>query len=331
MSIPALRPMTVGDILDQSFSLYRKNFVTLAGIVAIIHVPLMALQIIGSLLFGVQPASPFGRFGPGSFPQTQTPAMLGGLGILALTGIVAIIAQVFETSALSVVVSERLLGNTITLRQAYGRALSRWRALLAMLLVTGGATLVLFIALFVPFLVLAVATGLFVNNGSSSAAGGLLGALIVCVTCVAFPIVLIGIYSVSVRLLFAPQAIVLEKMGGLDGLRRSWRLVRGSFWRVLGITLMVGILVAIIGQGPAYVIAIVANVLPFPAIGIVLNTATQAVLTIIVLPLQFAAITLLYYDLRIRKEGFDLQLMAQQLTPTFGGLAADSSAEAAPA
>ena len=331
MSAPTLRPMTVGDILDQSFSLYRKNFVTLAGIVAILHVPLMVLQIIGSLLFGVQSTTPFGRFGSGSFPQSQTPAVLGGLGILALTAIVALVAQVFETSALSVVVSERLLGNTITLRQAYGRALSRWRGLIVMLLITGGATLVLFAIIFVPFLILAVMVGLLGGTGSNAATGGLLGALIVCVSCVAFPIVLIGIYSVSVRLLFAPQAIVLEKLGGLDGLRRSWRLVRGSFWRVLGITLMVGFLVAIIGTGPAYVIAIVANVLPFPAAGVILNAASQALLTIVVLPLQFAAITLLYYDLRIRKEGFDLQLMAQQLTPTFGGLASDGSAEAAPA
>ena len=324
MSVPALRPMTVGDILDQAFSLYRKNFITLVGIVAVVHVPLLVLEIAGSLLFGTQLLN---RTGPSVFTQAPSAATLGGIGILVLTVVVAGLAQVFETSALSVVVSERLLGNTINLRQAYGRALSRWRALFAMIFIIGGATVAFLLLLFIPVGIFAVLIGVVLGTGSNSATGGLISAGIVCMTCLALPIGLIATYGLSVRLLFTPQAIVLEKLGGIEGLRRSWRLVRGSFWRVLGITLVLSILVAIIGQGPAYVITIVASALPFPALGIVINAVTQALINIVVLPLEFAAFTLLYYDLRIRKEGFDLQLMAEQLRPSLSGLSSDSGGD----
>jgi len=145
--------------------------------------------------------------------------------------------------------------------------------------------------------------------------------------CVTFPIVFIAYYGVWVRLLFATQAIVLENLGGMDGLRRSWRLVRGSFWRVLGIALVLSILVGIIGTGPVYLISFLTNALPSPAFAIVINATAQSLINIAVLPLQFAAFTLLYYDLRIRKEGFDLQLMAQQLVPSLGGLATGSPGE----
>ncbi len=45
MSVPILNPLTVGDILDQSLSLYRKNFSLMIGIVALVQVPLLALAL----------------------------------------------------------------------------------------------------------------------------------------------------------------------------------------------------------------------------------------------------------------------------------------------
>jgi Membrane domain of glycerophosphoryl diester phosphodiesterase len=325
MSVRALRPMTVGDILDQSFSLYRRNFITLVGIVAVVHVPLLVLQIAGGLLFGAQLTN---RTGASAFTQTQSIATLAGIVIFGLSVLVAGLASIFETSALSVVVSERLLGNSVNLRQAYGRALSHWRALLVMIFIVGGAVIFLTLVIFIPMAVLLLVAGFFLGaTGSGSSAGILIPALVTCMICVALPIVFIGSYGVSVRLLFATQAIVLENTGGIDGLRRSWRLVRGSFWRVLGITLVLSVLVAIIGQGPAYVIAIVASLLPFPVLGLVVNATAQSLINVVVLPLQFAAFTLLYYDLRIRQEGFDLQIMAQQLVPSLSGLATDGAGD----
>jgi Membrane domain of glycerophosphoryl diester phosphodiesterase len=326
MSVRALRPMTVGDILDQSFSIYRKNFVTLIGIVAVVQVPLLVLQIAGGLLFGTQL---FNRNGSFVFTQTQTAAMLGGAGLFLLSAIVGGIASVFETSALSVVVSEYFLGNTVKLRQAYGRALRQWPALLLMIAVVGGASLILWALLFIPLFLLITVGALSDANASVGAAGTLIAALFTCIFCAALPVLFVLYYAAYVRLIFAPQAIVLEKLSGMNGLRRSWKLVEGSFWRVLGINIALSILVGIIGQGPVYVIAFMANLLPSPALAVAVNSMAQSLLNVAVLPLQFSALTLLYYDLRIRKEGFDLQLMAQQLIPAPSGPAADRMADIA--
>jgi hypothetical protein len=326
MSVRVLRPMTVGDILDQSFTIYRKNFITLVGIVAVVHVPLLVVQIVGGLLFGGQL---FDRNGSFAFTQTQSAVMLGGAGLFLLSAIAGGIASVFETSALAVVVSEYLLGNAVKLRQAYGRALRQWPALLLTIVVVGGASLIIWLLLFIPLFLLIAVGALSDSNVGAGAAGTLIASLFICLLCTALPILFVLYYAAYVRLIFAPQAIVLEKLAGLDGLRRSWRLVEGSFWRVLGINLALGLLVAIIGQGPIYVIAIMANLLPSPALVLAVNSTAQSLLNVAVLPLQFSALTLLYYDLRIRREGFDLQLMAQQLMPALNGLATDHMSDIA--
>lgn len=319
MTAAALRPMTVGDILDQSFTIYRQSFVTLVGIVAIIHVPLLVLQLIGGLLFGTQLTDLFGARGATpALTTTQTAAILIGAALFVVAAIATGIASIFQTGALAVVVSERFLGNTITVRDAYARALRRWPSLLAMILILGAFNLAFFAVFFVPFflLIFAGVLGSAAGGSGAGAAAGAMLSLFVCIVCLAYPLLLVGYYAVNTRLTFATQTIVLEHLGGVDGLRRSWNLVRGSFWRVLGINFVLGLLVGLIAQGPSFAISIGANLLPWPMVGFVLNIAAQSIIQILILPIEFAALTLLYYDLRIRKEGFDLQLLAQQLAPT---------------
>jgi hypothetical protein len=113
------------------------------------------------------------------------------------------------------------------------------------------------------------------------------------------------------------QTIVLEGQGPLAGLGRSWRLVGGSFWRTLGIMLLMGVLTYMIAAFPA---TIVSFGLTLSSGGALDNLARNQMITtllaqigqIVALPLEFAVYTLLYYDLRVRKEGYDLELIAQQ-------------------
>lgn len=314
-----LRPMNVGDILDQSFTIYRQNFVTLIGIVAIIHVPLLVLELIGGLLFSTQFTDIFGARGATpAFTTAQTAAILIGVALFVVAAIATAIASIFQTGALAVVVSECFLGNSITVREAYARTLRRWTSLLAMILTLGVLNIAFFAIFFIPFFLLFFVGALASAGGGSSGSGaaGALLSVFFCVFCVIFPILFVVYYALNTRLIFGTQAIVLENLGGVDGLRRSWNLVRGSFWRVLAITFVLGLLVALIAQGPSFVISIGANLLPWPAVGLALNLAAQSIIQILILPIEFAALTLLYYDLRIRKEGFDLQLLAQQLALT---------------
>jgi hypothetical protein len=298
MNEPSLHPMNIGDILDQTFTLYRKNFKTILGIVAVVNVPLLVLETLGLLsllpMFPTAfdtpprtlPRDPFANLDPNLLASV----IIGIVSFVGLAVLVTVIATIFQQAALALVVSENYLGRSLTLLEAYRRALRRWQPLLftALLFLVGGVIwLPMFLVLFV---------------------------IIPCLGGLAF---LFASSLVFVRLAFTWQAIVLENMDGLGGLRRSWRLV-GSFmtqpfWRVVGILLLLSILVGTVTSGPSYLVGFTVVLLPSPLWGLILNTVLTNLISLVVAPLSFIAQTLLYYDLRIRNEGFDLQLRAQQL------------------
>jgi hypothetical protein len=120
---------------------------------------------------------------------------------------------------------------------------------------------------------------------------------------------------VLVRFVFFVQAVVVEGRGPVDALRRSWRLVRGSYWRVLGIMFLLLLLLYILVGLPTGIASVVIQlVFPDPvrhfALRQSLSTLIGYLSQIVVLPLQLVAYTLLYYDLRVRKEGYDIELLA---------------------
>ena len=122
-----------------------------------------------------------------------------------------------------------------------------------------------------------------------------------------------------VRLMFFPQMVVLEGRGPLEALSRSWQLVRGSFWRVLGTVILISLLVQILIIIPGLIFGgIIGFVFSDPqdfAIQQSLSTLVGYIAQILFLPVSIIAYTLLYYDLRVRKEGYDLQLLAQDYAP----------------
>jgi hypothetical protein len=102
------------------------------------------------------------------------------------------------------------------------------------------------------------------------------------------------------------------------GLGRSWQLVRGSFWRVFLIAVLAYIFISVITATPTYAISIISAMLPSSLLATAFNSTVSILISIFTTPLWFALSTLLYYDLRIRKEGFDLELQAQQLAEPLG-------------
>jgi hypothetical protein len=117
---------------------------------------------------------------------------------------------------------------------------------------------------------------------------------------------------VFVRFVFGSTVLVVEGQKGSQALGRSWRLAKGSFWKILGTTVLAVILASVI-QG---ILAIPGSVAfaaigpagwPFYAIGLSL----AAILTT---PFTTLITVLLYFDLRIRKEGFDLEVMAHEMS-----------------
>lgn len=119
---------------------------------------------------------------------------------------------------------------------------------------------------------------------------------------------------IALRLTFSATALVVEGVKGTKALGRSWRLSKGSlgkiFLTIVVSFILVGIFQAIIGI-PVGIIAEIVG----PGLGDLLAFAGNALAKVIATPFAMIVIVLLYFDTRIRKEGFDLTLMAQEIGP----------------
>ena len=106
---------------------------------------------------------------------------------------------------------------------------------------------------------------------------------------------------------FAGQAIMMERMRPIDALRRSRALVRGSWWRVFGI----GVVFVLVLLGLTIVVSIPAVLIGLaqPILGSIIGVLANA----LVLPIVAVGATLVYLDLRVRKEGYTLEAMASEL------------------
>ena len=112
----------------------------------------------------------------------------------------------------------------------------------------------------------------------------------------------------STMLSLVTPVVVLENASPGRALARSWRLVNRSFWRVFGITLLAGLIVAIAGG---------ILQLPFTLLGAAAGSGIGATVILVIgaiaagtvtRPITAGVTVLLYVDMRMRKEGLDLAL-----------------------
>ena len=188
--------------------------------------------------------------------------------------------------------------------------------LLLAAIIVGLAVLAIYAAMFGPFLV-ALTTGVLLDGvssagGSAAGLGLIVGIGLVCL--LFFPALILLIF-VNVRWIFQAQTIMLEQLNAVNGLRRSWNLISGSFWRVLGVALLLFLFVLALTLTPSYAAqAAVTLILPGSFVAATaVNSVIAGLIQILVAPIRIAVLTVLYYDLRVRREGYDLDLRAQEL------------------
>ncbi|MGD8453827.1 MAG: hypothetical protein PVJ57_18590 [Phycisphaerae bacterium] len=114
-----------------------------------------------------------------------------------------------------------------------------------------------------------------------------------------------GIIFTMWFLIVAP-VVVLERMSGAGAMSRSKELMKGNLRKGFAIVFLLWLLAMAIVYGGTF--AFQALGLPYFLLEVCL-LLMQAV----VLPIQMAPIILLYYDLRVRKEAFDLQRLAESV------------------
>ncbi len=121
-----------------------------------------------------------------------------------------------------------------------------------------------------------------------------------------------GIF-VLVRTAAAAQGSVLEEEGPLGGIGRSWSLTKGSFWRVLGGIGLAWLLLFVAMFGLQMLIGILAALTGGQKAVLAVTVVLGSLGSVMVYPIIPIVTTLMYYDLRVRREGLDLELMADDL------------------
>jgi len=249
-----IRPMTLSDIFDRAFNLYRLHWKTVMGLVAILVVPLNFLEAFLTRNF---PVNSFGQ--PLSTHLSQTEANNAAIVAFVLGGISFFFVQPLILGGLSRAVAAFHTGRSPTVGEALEDAL--------------------------PFLMSVVLVLLLVTLV-------VLGGLIL--------LIIPGIFF-AIRFGFSVPVVVVEGQRGREAMRRSWRLSDGNFWRVFGIGLVAFLLAGFVSAIVVVPATIAAhNIGPSGWWIRAIGSSVGAVLTP---PFPQTVITLLYLDLRARKEG----------------------------
>jgi len=271
--------------------------------VAIVKVPLSLLVL---LLISRQAGVMARQFTQGS-EMTQAEAISAAKTLIYVavgTGLVALVAHLLCGAALIKCFSGSYLGKRLSVGQSYGTVVGRLLPLLGFVLV----------------IVLLAVGGMLIFVMAAMGGGAL--ALLVGLTLLVVSIVLM------LRYYLTTQVIVLENKGVFAGMTRSSTLSAGNRGKLFLLILAVGILTWIIGLGfgwiagkiaPTVDLEQLANAGSFEEVRQAL-THTMMVQNLIglageilIMPITAGAFILFYYDLRIRKEGFDLEMLAEAI------------------
>jgi len=273
-----LRPMTLGEVLDRTFSLYRQHFWLFVGIMSLPLLVLLAFQIVAVLL-GIGAVATAGTrpLTPGA-----TSGVLAGVFGGAIIFLIAyLIAYGAAEAATVFAVSDVYLGRSATIRGCFVQVRGKILRAIGVIILTGLVCAVGFIALIIPGFILLARTGVSV-----------------------------------------PVAM-LEDESPSAAISRSMELTKGFGWSMFLIFVLVWILsmvAALVFQYPLMFLTLAtASSHSTPILLLVLQDLATFISSAVVGPIGTIAFCLMYYNLRVRKEAFDLQhLMASLGTGSAG-------------
>jgi hypothetical protein len=282
MSTLDLRPLSIGELLDRTFSLYRRNFLLFIGISAIPHLFVLAVKL---AQVAVMPVATQGATLP---PATEFQAASGAtvtgnpvayFAIMVLSVVVYVAAILFSQGGTVFAVSELYLGRTTTIGESFSRAKGEVWTLFGVLFLNGLVLFVSFLLLIIPF------------------------------------------FYMTCRLSVAVPAALLENLGPRASLERSFALTKDNAGRAFLIYLLYFVIlyaaVALIAIPFGFGIVFSRNdpvmLRTWSALSEVGSFAAEVLIT----PILTIAIAIFYFDLRVRKEAFDIQMM---MNPLAGGI-----------
>lgn len=316
-----LRPIDFGTLFGATFRVLKRNPRPTFGAALLMNavVQLVAFAAVFGLSF-----SNIDRLAQAGAEDADA-ILAGTIGLIligsVLASIVALVGQAFLQGIITIEVSRQVLGEKNTLRQLFALGKGRWGALIGWTMLLSLAVILAFGVLFgLVFVMVVLGEPLSIALGVVVAITGAIGLLVLSVW-------------LWVKLALVAPALMIERLTLGQAIARAWTLVRGSFWRTLGILLLVTVIVQVavsIVTAPFSLIGIFGSTLINPAgddlsslwilVGTnVLTVAVTVIVGAIGLVLMTSAVALIYTDIRMRREGLDLDLQQAVEQKAAGG------------
>lgn len=310
MEAAELRPLSLGELLDRTFTLYRNNFWLFVGIMAIpasfgIPVNYLLLSFQGAMLSA-----------PGKPPQMPSPGLIIG----AAAGYFAYLILVISVYAIAVAavthaVSEAYLGRGSTVRASYRSIEGKFWRLIG---VVFNIAIRIFGILILVMMVVGGVGGVLIAATAASAGQAVMAAAIGLFVILLYGFGIAAAVYLALRYAVSIPALMLENLSVLAAVRRSVQLTRGRRGHIFIAFLLawiVGLVGYIVFQAP-FSIATMIDFFSSRHLPTWLALATAvagAVGGATTGPISMIVLVLCYYDTRIRKEAFDLQFMMASL------------------
>jgi hypothetical protein len=241
----------------------------------------------------------------GDLTTAELAGFVGTFGSLAVGGVLQSIGMVLVTGMIAHVTAAAAIGRRLTLGEAWADTRgSRWRliGLTLLLAVMTVGLIVVYAILWVP-VVLLLPTWAIVVFGL-----------------VSFPAVTVFMVWFGIRVYYLPvPALMIERTTVFQAIGRGYRLTSRQYWRTFGIAMLTLVVVQIAGGMLSAPFTIAAQVVGAgvvssqwaPLLLVVLSAAGSVISAAFTAPFTSAVTSLQYLDQRMRKEAYDVELMAQ--------------------
>lgn len=309
-----LRPLSIGDIYQGAFAAIKTNartmfgFTTaLLGVAIVISIGINYLIINLVLPSYINTNSPYASVFGSVF---TTFSQLGGTLLQNL-------ATVLLSGLIVVAVSRSVLGRVASSKEVWERTKSKFLPLIGLNIITSiisGLMMIIGIVVFFVLLASVASTAKTDREFLQDLGVSLVGLLILMVISA-----LVSSY-LYIKFSVAPPAMVLENLGVFASIGRSWSLTRGNFWRLFGINILTTIITSMVAGifvgiadalGAIFIVVgssspedVIASLNTTYILIMVMSTIAQ----LLILPFTSSVNALLYIDLRMRKEGLDVEL-----------------------
>jgi hypothetical protein len=294
-----LPPVTLGDLFVIVPRVYRRAAMVLLGLAVVFLLPVyLVLAVVQAWMISTVSELALQPAGRVTFAEVQD--ILGAALVSILVSFAVGLLAVVAGGAFVRASARMYIEGHASFRDAAVTAVHRSVSLVGATILTALAMLAVLLAglLVIALLFMVLAQGTVSPQGGPA----VFVALVIGVALV------VAVVTLTVRWSFVGPAIMVEGLGAMAALGRSWRLTAGSIWRTFGIILIFGLIVALFQAILAQVLALMTDqVLGFATFGsLLVSSLIGGLVSLPFAPVVPLALTVLYFDLRVRREAFDV-------------------------